>query len=437
MRHGAAIIMWFLATILAISPDGAAGEQAPASLHLSLTRGGEDERRTALAYVESHRPGDLLPLLRGTVIDDWDMTRKEYALEALSCYPFRSVSWLWMELLGQSMSFPIKKRIIDFMAESDDRRVVPALVEELSSPFSTVRESAIRALSRLGDDRMFPHILNMAKNPDPIYRVYALEAIYHLYDRRMGYLIKDMLRDGNKSVRYYALKCVEQNNLIENMPGIRVIALSDPNWEVRIKCIEIVRKFRDAGSMHVLLRSLVDANKDIRMAAVRALLEFRAVAATISVSNQLAVEDDDEIKAVLIDTLIASRGGGGFRGIERILSSDTSVSLRVRAAMACGEIGDPRAVGLLLASMNDSDQRVRAEACNSLGVFKGNRAITVKLQEVVCLEKSLYVRLAALYSLSRIGDRSSMLPLFDQYAVETDPVLKEKLRIVVRGLMTR
>ena len=167
------------------------------------------------------------------------------------------------------------------------------------------------------------------------------------------------------------------------------------------------------------------------------MLEFRAVAATISVSNQLAVEDDDEIKAVLIDTLIASRGGGGFRGIERILSSDTSVSLRVRAAMACGEIGDARAVGLLLASMTDSDQRVRAEACNSLGVFKGNRAITVKLQEVVCLEKSLYVRLAALYSLSRIGDRSSMLPLFDQYAVETDPVLKEKLRIVVRGLMTR
>jgi len=53
------------------------------------------------------------------------------------------------------------------------------------------------------------------------------------------------------------------------------------------------------------------------------------------------------------------------------------------------------------------------------------------------MEKSLYVRLAALYSLSKIGDRSSMLPLFDQYAVETDPVFREKLRFAVRGFMAR
>jgi len=437
MRNFASIITCLVAAILAISPDGAAGERAASALHSSLVRGDAAARQEALAYIESSRPQDLLPLLRDTVLADGDMAQKEYALEALSRYPFRSVSPLWMELLRQSASFPVKKKIIDFMAESDDRRVVTVLVEELARPFSTVRERAIRALSRLGDDRMFPFILNMAKSPDPIYRVYALEAIYHLYDRRIGYLLRDMLRDDNKSVRYYVLKCIERNNLVENMPSVRTIALSDPNWEVRIKSIEIIRKFRDAGSLHVLLRALSDANRDIRMASAQALLEFRSAAAAVSVSNQLAVEDDDAIKEVLIDALIASRSGGGFRGIERILSSDAGVPLRVRAAMACGEIGDARAVGILLSSLDDADHRVRAEVCNSLGSFRGIRAITVRLQEVVCMEKSLYVRLAALYSLSKIGDRSSMLPLFDQYAVETDPVFREKLRFAVRGFMVR
>ena len=415
----------------------AAGEQTAASLHSAIVRGAHEEYESAVRYIETKRPGDLLPLLKDTVLNDGDMERKDRAIDALSRYPFRSVSPLWMDLLRQSSSFPVKKRIIDVMAASDDRRVVAALVEELASPFSTVRESTIKALSKLGDDRMFPYILNMARNADPIYRVYALEAIYHLYDRRVGYLLRDLLKDENKSVRYYALKCTEHNNLAENMPIVRTLALSDPNWEVRIKSIELIRKFRDAASIHVLLRALTDMNRDIRMAAALALLEFRSPAASSAVSAQLAVEDDDAIKELLIDALIATRNGGGFRGIERVLSSDANVTLRIRAALACGDIGDARAISLLMPALSDADYRVRAETCNSLGAFRGVRAVTVKLQEVVCTETSLYVRLAALYALMRTGDRASMLPLYDQYVVETDPVFREKLRHAVRGFMTR
>lgn len=415
----------------------AAGERTAASLHSAILRGAHDEHERAMRYIETKRPGDLLPLLKETVLNDGDMEYKGRAIDALSRYPFRNVSPLWMDLLRQSRSFPVKKRIIDIMAASDDRRVVTALVEELASPFSTVRESAIKALSKMGDDRMFPYILNMAQDPDPIYRVYALEAIYHLYDRRVGYLLRDMLKDDNKSVRYYALKCIERNNLVENIPIVRTLALSDQNWEVRIKSIELIRYFRDTGSIYVLLRALTDTNRDIRLAAAQALLEFRSPATASAVSAQLAVEDDDAIKELLIDTLIATRNGGGFRGLDRVLSSDTNVSLRIRGALACGDIGDARAIGLLMSALSDADYRVRAEACNSLAAFRGARAITVKLQEVVCTETSLYVRLAALYALVRIGDRASTLPLFDQYVVETDPVFREKLRHAVRGFMTR
>ncbi len=437
MKHKAFPILCALAAAMLVTAVQATGIPTASSLHSDLLYGTSAERGNAVRYIETKLPADLPPLLGETILHDGNMEHKERALEALSRYPFRSVSPLWVDLLRRSKSFPVKKRIIDFMAASDDRRVVTALVEELASPFSTVRESAIKALAKLGDDRMFPHILNMARNPDPIYRVYALEAIYHLYDRRIGYLLRDLLKDDNKSVRYYALKCIERNGLIENMPAVRTIALSDPNWEVRIKSIELIRKFRDAGSIHVLLRALTDANRDIRLAAAQALLEFRSGAAAFAVSAQLALEDDDTIKELLIDTLVATRNGGGFRGLERVLSSDSSVSLRIRAAFACGDIGDARATGLLMSALGDADHRVRAETCNSLAVFRGMRAVTVKLQEVVCTETSLYVRLAALYGLVRMGDRASMLPLFDQYVVETDPVFKEKLRYAVRGFMTR
>ncbi len=437
MRYNLLAIVCALAAAMFVTAVHANGVQTAASLHSAVLYGAPADRESAMRYIETKRPDDLPPLLGETVLNDGDMENKERAIEALSRYPFRSVSPLWVDLLRRSGSFPVKKRIIDIMAASDDRRVVSALVEELASPFSTVRESAIKALAGLGDDRMFPHILNMSRDEDPIYRVYALEAIYHLYDRRIGYLLRDMLKDENKSVRYYALKCIEHNNLVENMPIVRTIALSDRNWEVRIKSIELIQKFRDAGSIHVLLRALTDENRDIRMAAARALLDFRSAAAAFAVSAQLALEADDAIKELLIDTLIATRNGGGLRGLERVLSSDANVLLRIRAAFACGEIGDARSIGLLMPALGDADYRVRAETCNALASFRGVRTITVKLQEVVCVETNLYVRLAALYALIRIGDRASMLPLFDQYAVETDPVFREKLRYAVRGFMTR
>jgi hypothetical protein len=47
------------------------------------------------------------------------------------------------------------------------------------------------------------------------------------------------------------------------------------------------------------------------------------------------------------------------------------------------------------------------------------------------------VRLSALYALQRLGDRNIILPLFDLYGVETDPVFREKLRITLRRFLER
>jgi len=395
------------------------------------------EKASALAHIDKEKPRNFIELLREKIKITGDLETKLTVIEALSKYPIRPLIPVWIELLKEEESFPVKKRIIDFISQSSDRRIVMPLVDQLSSPFSTVRESAILALKRLGDDRMFPTIFNMAGNQNPIYRVYALEAMFHLYDRRMGGLIRELLADKNKSVRYYALKCIENNRLNETIPQVRNIALNDANWEVRIKAIEVIREFRDAGSLYVVLRCVSDENRDVRHAASLTLLDFRNSSTAHAVSNQLDIESDNQIKNMLMEILISVKNAGGFRGLERVLLHESDADLRIKAAFALGFIGDIRGASLLLKGLEDRDYRIRAEVCASLGNFKNNAAVINGLLDRVNHDEFRYARSAALYSLERIGDRRVLLPLYDLYTVETDPLFRDRLKSVVRGFINR
>lgn len=113
------------------------------------------------------------------------------------------------------------------------------------------------------------------------------------------------------------------------------------------------------------------------------------------------------------------------------------MSLRIQAAYAIGAIGDARGLSLLMSALDDSNFRVQAEACFSLGLFRAQRGSVVRLLNVVNNETNLYVRTSALYSLRRMGDRTALAPLFDLYTSETDPVFKEKLRVTVRNFITK
>ncbi len=408
---------------LAAFTDGAAGRAA-------------DEQFEAAA-VKPEKPEERMIRLKNSIISRFSFGSRREALEELKKYPLGATLPLWIEILRKSRSPEVKKTAIDHIAGSYDRRIVPPVVEELSNPYSVVRESAIKALKKTGDDRMYPHIINMARSGNPIYKIYALEAIYLLYDRRFNAMLLEFLRDESKSVRYYALKCIEKNRLTETLPIIRNIAAADQNGEVRIKAMEVIRDFGDRSAVYVLLKCLGDRDRDIRRAAALALHDFRVPSTAFPVSTQLAAEEHDDIKELLIETLIRIRSSGGLRGLDRVISQEKNDRLRIKAAFALGEVAELGAVPLLLRALGDRDYRVRAEACNSLGGYRGQRTAVTSLIGIIRDETNLYVRLSALYALQRINDRAMALPLFDQYGVENDPVFRDKLRLMVRRFIER
>lgn len=118
------------------------------------------------------------------------------------------------------------------------------------------------------------------------------------------------------------------------------------------------------------------------------------------------------------------------------MEGDENPKMRILAAFALGEIKNRKSMALLLSALHDREIKVRAEVCHSLGSYR-DKIVVRRLIHVVNGDSYRYVRTAALYALMSIRDRSSVLPLFDRYAFEEDPVFKEKLRIFLRKFIKK
>jgi HEAT repeat protein len=186
--------------------------------------------------------------------------------------------------------------------------------------------------------------------------------------------------------------------------------------------------------MQVLLTCLRDNNREVRYYSSKALykLQFRASAMPLSLS--LFAESDDEIKEYLINTMIAINDAGGYKGIRKILLQDENYRIRILASYALGRIKSNWSSSILLEGKSDKSKEVRAEICNSLGLYYDNN-ILKELIAFVNNDPETYVRSAALFSIKKIGMKAAILPLFDRYTAEIDPIFKEQIRFVLRALI--
>jgi HEAT repeat protein len=423
-----------LISVLCIAVGLKAEEAKNKEIMNLLLSGNALKANDALSYISAHKSTDLLPLISSVILSNENAGNKALAIKALKNYPQRQATPYCIEIIKNTNSFIVKKDIIDYLAGSSDRQAVPAIINELGSPFFAVRESAVLALKKIGDDRMFPYILSMMENPNPVYKVYALEAIYHLYDLRFYNHLINILKDENKSIRYYVLKCIEVNNLKNALPNVRNSALSDSSWEVRVKAIQILENLMDRSSLYVLLTCLKDSEREVRFYSSRALRKLKFAESAVPVSNALFSESEDDIKELLMNTLIVLNDAGGYKGLRKTLLKDDNYRMRIMASYTLGRIKHNWSSLILLEAKNDNSKEVRAEIFNSLG-FYNDKNILKELLDVVNNDPESYVRSAALFSIKRINSKSAILPLFDRFNTELDPVFKEQVRFVLRGLI--
>lgn len=236
-------------------------------------------------------------------------------------------------------------KAIKALGELGDLAVNPLIAALVSQRFElAIKEEVVRALGKLKDVRAVDPLMHVLKNRivDASIVTNALSSI--------GGLGTDVL-----------ISILKTKAL-----------LSDGRWAAT----KTLADARESRAFDAFLIALNDDDKKVRDEAVRGLGKLkdnRAVGPLM-----YALENGPPVDASITTNALASLGDAGIEALISILGYKGSVcwdQSRWAAAKALGESKESRAFDVLVAALDDYDQKVRDEAAHALGKLEDNRAV--------------------------------------------------------------
>ena len=113
-----------------------------------------------------------------------------------------------------------------------------------------------------------------------------------------------------------------------------------------------------------------------------------------------------------------------------LLSPENSQGIRIKAALALGEIGGQKAISALMSNLSDKNPNIRIAALEALGETGDKIAVDSIIP--FFKDKNFKVRQSAILSLQRINDDSALAPLLellDDSDSQTLSVVRDTLKL--------
>ncbi len=294
----------------------------------------------------------------------------------------------------------------------------PYLLPLLSDPAPEVRVYVGRLLARAGDPAAFAAAVDWltASGRPPADRTLGLDVLSHAptLPPEARRAIEQAIRDRDAPVRMRALTALGRHEPLPSLPVV-LGALDDDSREVRLAAALVVegvaRQHADAPeetrlATLPLLERLEDADRSIRLAALRALgalRDPRAIPALVRIaSEQTGDLRTGDLRTAAVDALGSPAMGVGpaLTTLVRLSRHRPVDDLARHADLALGEVATPTAVAALVAALGAPPVPEEAK----LGLLHAGRAAVDALAGEVARGTPSSAALAAAL-LGEIGDR--------------------------------
>ncbi len=257
--------------------------------------------------------------------------------------------------------------------------------------------------ARVREDAVEPQITAL-REEDGLARQDAVQALARIGSAAVRPLIT-ALGDGSPTVRLHAAQALGLIADTRTVPPL-IAALKDPRPEVRTQVAAALGRMKDGRVFQPLSGSLRgDGDGAVRLQAARALGELRDARAVQPLIAVLG-DDDPDIRSAAVQAL----GGIGRPASDALQAAlgDKDARRRQYAAQALGEIRDPRAIAPLIAIMKDQEPYVRFHAYQALGRI-GEPAVDPLITAL--RDGHAWVRLNAVHALGEIQNARAVGPL--------------------------
>jgi HEAT repeat protein/beta-lactamase regulating signal transducer with metallopeptidase domain len=177
-------------------------------------------------------------------------------------------------------------------------------------------------------------------------------------------------------------------------------ALKDTDKEVREAAMHALVQLRDPSIYEPLVQALKDASADVRESAVHGLMQLHDRRAVDPLLTMLK-DSNPGVREGAVHALGQLRDPRAVDGLITALK-DENPSVREQAAFALGQLRDPRGVDPLIEALKDQNPSVREQAAFALGQLRDKRAAAAL--NALVKDANADVREQAVFALGQIRD---------------------------------
>ncbi len=396
---------------------------------------GDDlELRRAALLLTGVLPGDEAPEVAADALSDDSVAgtaeqalsmhgpRAVPALVARARAGFSSERALCIELLGQLAD------------ETNAESALAAVRAALRDDSLEVVGSALGAMTQIGDEtclELAAHWL-CADTTVPVRTAAAaaLAALAKRHPARARSHVRDIAADGSEAqvvaVVLTALGEPVRGSLEDDVAFLSQ-ALSSDNPHVRRTALDAFAALACSLGVEAVAFALTDEEREVQLAAVRALGRMRSedgsIAGLQNLFDLIARGEDDALVAAAIQALGQAGDPRALTVLKPLVRSDTAVHA-VAAVEALGSIADPRRVEALTSALSHADPEVVKAALRVLAMEQDPR---VPAHVGACLDHEAWdVRRLAADLLGDIGAASDLLRA--KLSIEPEPLVKDAVQ---------
>jgi HEAT repeat protein len=328
----------------------------------------------------------------------------------------------------REMSVRLLARQRDESGQRDDA-IVNGLVERLGSRSAELREVAALGLGFMHPRTAVEPLLRTLRDDTPGVRANSAWALGHIEDGRALRPLVELLRDTEPRVREAAAVAVGRIDSLSSVEALVRVVREDSSPSVRRAAAWALGQLEARTAVDVLTAVLrQDADARVREMAAWALGSMETRSAAPGLIGALRRDSSDAVR----ETSAWALGNVGDRTAVDILGdavrSDRSARVRGTAAWALGQL-DPRAAPRgLVDGLSDQEDDVRLKAALALGQIGDSTALSA-IQSALRVEKHERARRAQVRALLKSGGRSEAL--LTELLRSSEPEVREA---AIRGL---
>ncbi len=315
-----------------------------------------------------------------------------------------------------------KAPLLELISHHRDRISVNRLMHQAYSLDSAQKTGVFKIIGDLADETIVSDLIARASGKDTEIRSQIIKILSRFNRPDVQDALQSQLSDRNKDVREAALDALIGMDS-EHMDVEKLCELlRDPDLNIQQKAVDVIVNVNHPDTTRHLVAALKDESEYARRAAVEILNEI----GTPENIKQLleAVQDEDWwVRARSADALAKIGGPKVVNAVIRLIKDDDE-AIRRSAIEILNSIKDPKSMKHLIEAVEDTDWWVRERAVDALAEIGSNEAIPALIGMLGKHQESVPVVIRAL---GKIGGKQVLQPLLQQLEVDSKTIKVEAL----------